>query len=253
MDKRKESIWLYWDNKPGCISPPEYIQLCWATIQKHCSKDFEIKMVNTDNVKQFLPNISEQFFTISQINNKSNYLRYHLLKEHGGVWLDSDLILFKSLKPMLNLLTDEIDLVATASPTLKYGQPESGFIVSKKNGLIISKAVSLIDHCINLQKPGHVFKWGSLGPGILRQAVSKHRYHHLDHRLMMPIASWEAFRFEGKEPMDRYIIQDSFGCMLFHEMFRQSNSKFLSMTKEQIMESDTFLGGLFRKAIIDDG
>jgi len=242
-------IWLYWDNPPGKTEAPAYIQLCLETIRMHCGQDFEINIVTTENVKQFLPNIPEIFFSIAQINNKSNFLRYMLLQEYGGIWLDSDLILFKSLKPLLDLLRDGIDLVATASPTLPPGQPECGFLLSKKNGSIITKATSLIQYSFHIRPRGHVFKWGSLGPGIIRQAVKGQKYHHLDHRLLMPIASWEAFRFDGKESVDTYCDEESYGCMLFHEMFRQCNSPVLQMDRRQLLNSEYLLGQMFRKAI----
>jgi mannosyltransferase OCH1-like enzyme len=242
-------IWLYWDNTPGQTAPPTYIQLCWETIRKHCGKDFDIHLVTTENVRQFLPSIADNFFQIAQINNKSNFLRYTLLKEHGGIWLDSDLILFQSLKPTLDLLKDGIDLVATASPTLQYGEPECGFLLSTKNGDVITKAVSVVEYALNLQPPGHIFTWGSLGPKTIRQAVKGKKYHHLDCRLISPVPSWEAFRFAGKESIDKYCIDGSYGCMLFHEMFKQYNSPFLRMNRQQLLESPTLLGQMFRKAL----
>lgn len=244
----KPTIWMYWDHRPGVTLVPSYIELCWESINKHCGEDFDIHLVTTKNVKEFLPNISDMFFDIAQINNKSNFLRYTLLKDHGGIWLDSDLILFKSLKPMLELLTKEIDLVATASPTLRYGEPECGILVSKKGGTVITKAVAIIEHALNLRNPGHVFKWGSLGPATIRQAVKGSIYQHMEHPLIMPIPSWEAFRFAGNDSIDKYCKNNSFGCMLFHEMFRQCNSPFLTMSRQEILNSPTLLGQMFRKS-----
>lgn len=240
---------MYWDHKPGQTEAPAYIKLCWETIRKHCEEDFDIHLVTTENVRQFLPNIPDSFFQIAQINNKSNFLRYTLLRDRGGIWLDSDLILFKSLKPMLDLLKDGIDLVATASPTLRYGEPECGFLLSSKGGRVINRAVDVISYAISLQPPGHIFKWGSLGPGTIRQAVKGLRYEHVDHKMLMPIASWEAFRFEGKESIDQHCDNKSFGCMLFHEMFRQCNSTFLTMGRQELLDSPTLLGQIFRKAM----
>jgi len=245
----KPKIWLYWDNIPPAVEPPAYIKLCLETIERHCQEDFNIHMVTTDNVKQFLPNISETFFQIAQINNKSNYLRYMLLREYGGIWLDSDLILFRSLKPTLDLLKDGIDLIATASPTLKYGEPECGFLLSTQRGGVISKAVNLIEHALSLHEPGHIFRWGGLGPSIVRQAVSGLSYHHLDNKLIQPIASWEAFRFDGKEQIDRVCIENPFGVMLFHQMFKQGNSQSLRMNRGQLLEAPTLLGQMFRRAM----
>lgn len=243
-------IWLYWDHKPGATAPPPYIELCWESIRKHCGADFNIHLVTTANVKQFLPNIPDMFFQIAQINNKSNFLRYTLLREFGGIWLDSDLILFKSLKPTLELLTEEIDLVATASPGLRYNEPECGFLLSSKNGSVITKAVAVMEYAIGLRPPGHIFKWGSLGPGTIRQAVKGKKYEHLEHRLLMPIPSWEAFRFSGTEDISKYCDANAFGCMLFHEMFRQCNSPFLTMGRQELLDSPTLLGQMFRKAAV---
>ena len=151
---------------------------------------------------------------------------------------------------MIKLLKDDIDLVATASPTLRYGEPECGFLLSTQRGGVISKAVEIINYAINLQPPRHIFKWGSMGPGIIRQAIKGKRYEHLDHHLLMPIPSWEAFRFEGKELVDKYCDDISYGCMLFHQMFKQSNSPFLRMGRQELLDSPTLLGQLFRKATI---
>lgn len=241
-------IWLYWDHKPGATAPPPYIELCWESIRKHCGADFNIHLVTTANVKQFLPNIPDMFFQIAQINNKSNFLRYTLLKKLGGIWLDSDLILFKSLKPMLELLTEDIDLVATASPTLRYGEPECGFLLSSQNGSVITKAVAVIEYALGLHPPGHIFKWGSLGPGTIRQAVKGKRYEHLEHRLLMPIPSWEAYLFASKDSVDKYCNDTSFGIMLFHQMFVECNSPFLTMSKQALIDSETLLGQMFRRA-----
>jgi len=245
----KKKIWQFWDNPPGQTDIPDYIKLCLETIHKYCDIDFDIHLLTTKNVKQFLPNIPDAFFQISQINNKSNYLRYMLLREYGDIWLDVDIVLFQSLKPLFEFLKDGIDLVATASPTLKYGEPECGFLLSEKSGTVISKAVSLIEHMLSLHPPHHIFQWGSMGPGIIRQAVKGKNYHHLDHRLIQPIASWEAFRFSGKESINKYCIEGSYGCMLFHEMFKQTNSPFLTMSREQLITSPTLLGQIFRRAM----
>jgi hypothetical protein len=244
----KPKIFLYWDHKPGVTSAPEYIKLCWETIYKHCGEDFDIHMVTTENVRDYLPNVSDMFFDIAQINNKSNFLRYTLLKTHGGIWLDSDLILFKSLKSTLELLTEEIDLVATASKGLRYGEPECGILVSKRDGAVITKAVQVIEHALSLQSPNHIFKWGSLGPGTIRQAIRGKKYEHMDCSLMMPVPSWEAHRFAGKDSLDKYCNDASLGLMLYHEMFRQCNSPFLRMSRQEILDSPTVLGQAFRKA-----
>lgn len=242
------NIWLYWDDIPGQTTPP-YIELCWESIHKTCGGDFTINLLTTENVKQFLPNIRDSFFQISQINNKSNYLRYKLLHEHGGIWLDSDLILLRSIKPLLDHLTDDIDLIATASPEYPAGQPESGFLISKPKGKVISKALQIIEANFDSKPPGYVFPWGSMGPAIIRQAVRNLEYHHMDSSLLMPIGWQQAFRFFTKELIKTTYNPKLYGYMLYNEMFRRIKPEIFSTPKDQILSSKILLGQILRKAV----
>jgi len=242
------NIWIYWDNKPN-QQTPDYIKLCWETIRKACDNDFSINLITTENVKQFLPDIKDGFFQISQINNKSNYLRYKLLYEYGGIWLDSDLILFQNLKPLLDHLTDDIDLIATASPEYPYGQPESGFLISKPKGKVITKALELIEKKFNSKPPGYVFQWGSMGPSIIRQAVKTLDYHHLDSKLLMPIGWQQAHRFLTNELIKMTYNKNIYGYMLYNEMFRRIKPSIFLTSRDQILSSKILLGQIFRKAL----
>lgn len=242
-----KNIWMYWDNYPGQTTPT-YIRLCHETIRRHCSKNLQINIVTTENVRDFLPQIDNKFFAIAQINNKSNYLRYKLLSEFGGIWLDSDFICVENLEPMTELLYDGIEVVATASLGLKYGEPECGFLVSTPGNQIIRSAISYVEHMIDLYPPGHIFPWGSLGPAAIRQAVKGRKYHHLDSRLTMPIPSWEAHRFGTSESLER-LWPGFYGIMLYHQMFKQGKSPILTMSENELMTSPLLISQIFRKAV----
>lgn len=241
-------IWIYWDDKPN-QQTPDYIRLCRESIEKTCGNDFQINLITTENVKQFLPQIWDGFFQITQINNKSNYLRYKLLHEYGGIWLDSDLILLKSIKPLLDYLTEDIDLIATASPEYSYGQPESGFLISKPRGKVITKALELIERNFNSKPPGHVFQWGSMGPAIIRQAVRGLKYHHLNSNLLMPIGWQQAHRFLTNELIKMTYNKNIYGYMLYNEMFRRIKPEIFSIPKDQLLSAKTLLGQILRKAL----
>lgn len=244
----KPYIWLYWDNYPN-QKTPTYIEMCWESVRRHCGKDFRIIVINSDTVKQYLPGIREDFFQMAQINNKSNYLRYKLLFEHGGIWLDSDMIILHNLLPLLDHL-EEVDLVATASPQYKYGEPESGFIISRKNGQVISKALTIIDKKIDAVPTGHIFQWGTMGPAVLRQAVKGEKYIHLNPKVLMPIGWQEAFRFDRIDRLENYLTKDTLAIMLFNEMFRRSKSRIMTMTRQELLDSKWLIGQVFRKAFL---
>ncbi len=246
----KPKIWLYWDNYPG-KSTPTYIQLCWRSIERHCGHDFDIVILNSDNIRQYLPNIRDDFFQLSQINNKSNYLRYKLLSEYGGVWLDSDMIILQNLLPLMNYLGEDIDLVATASPEYGYGEPECGFIISAKNGKVITKALSLIDKKIDEAPVANVFPWGTMGPAILRQAVKTEKYCHLPCKLLMPIGWQHAHKFERIDVIQKYLTTDTFAFMLYNEMFRRGNSEIMTMSEHELLNGKLLINQIFKRALID--
>jgi len=243
-------IWMYWQNYKN-QKTPDYVRLCHESIIKHCEKSFKIHILNDDNVKEYLPNIREDFFQISQINNKSNYLRYKLLYEFGGVWLDSDLILLKNLR----FLTEElfknksVDLMATASPEYKYEQPESGFIISKKYGTTIGVALDIIENKLNNNHAGHIFPWGSMGPSVIREAVKEQKYLHLNSKVLMPIGWQDAKRFLGYEPIIQTYDENICGYMLYNEMFRRMKHPIFNMTREQILNDEMLISQIFRKAL----
>lgn len=242
-------IWIYWDNYPGKTKPP-YIELCHDSIRAKCSESFEIIEVTSENVRDYLPDITPRFFTLPQINNRSNFLRYNLLAEHGGIWLDSDLVIFKDLKPLMDRLIDSPhDLMATSGPEWGYHEPESGILFAKKGGKVIAKAAGRINRQIQKNVDGHVFPWGSLGPAIIRQACLSSDYIHLEPEYFMPISSHLAWRFSSAEKLEPLVTDNTYGFMLFNEMFRRENSKIMTMPKEKLMKSKMLIGQIFRRAI----
>jgi len=242
-------IWIYWDNYPGKTKPP-YIELCHESIRAMCSDSFEIHEVTSENVEEYLPGELARFSKLVQINNKSNFLRYNLLAQHGGIWLDSDLVIFKDLKPLMDrLLESQHDLIATSGPEWGYHEPESGILFSKKNGKVITKAAGRINRQVDKHPQGHVFPWGTLGPAIIRQAAMSSEYIHLEPHYFMPISSHLAWRFGSPEALGPLVNDETFGFMLFNEMFRRENSKIMTMTKEKLMKSKMLIGQIFRRAL----
>lgn len=242
------TIWLFWDNYPG-KQMPEYIKLCWKTIYKHCGNDFNIVIVNSDNIKDYLPNLRKDWFMMTQLNQKANYARYKLLHQYGGIWLDSDVIMLKSLKPLMDqVLNSELDLIATASPEYGYGEPENGLIVSEARGKVVTRALEITDNLMDKSKTKQ-FTWGFLGVQALRTAVKDLSYIHLPSSQLMPVSWKAAWRFWSGESIESLCDDSTYGFMLFNEMFRRANSKILTMNQEELMTTKILIGQIFRKSL----
>jgi len=90
LQKTRNIIWQYWEgNLPG------YINLCFQTVDKIYKDDFWIIRLNDESVRKILRTIKPSFSMISPTGMKADYIRFSLLYEYGGVWLDADTIATK--------------------------------------------------------------------------------------------------------------------------------------------------------------
>jgi len=142
-------IWMYWENKPG-KTKPIYLDLCYKTIIKNCPR-FKIHLLDQNTVKNFLPNMRPDLSSkLERIPMKTDYIRYNLLYHYGGIWLDSDIIVFKDLSDIIKKLQEyeyigfgchEGDKKCQAS-MYGYPKPANWVMISRKHSL-------LLKHCIN--------------------------------------------------------------------------------------------------------
>jgi hypothetical protein len=143
VDDKFPIIWLYWENAPGKIKP-SYISLCHQTIFKHCKNVIILDQYNLEN---YFPGIRSDINILS-IPQKADYIRLKALHDYGGMWLDSDIIVFKSLEPLLiKLQTNDFVGFGCHNSMCSltgdgYGKPANWAFLSRKNG-------KLITHCLN--------------------------------------------------------------------------------------------------------
>ena len=52
------NIWMYWENLPG-KKKSQYLDLCYKTIKKNCSKNFKIHLLNEKSVYNYIPDLKD--------------------------------------------------------------------------------------------------------------------------------------------------------------------------------------------------
>jgi len=149
----KPIIWLYWENKTPSTKRPAYLDVCLETMKKHCSNSFDIKLLNEKSVFQYLPNVRRDLDDKCSIPQKTDYYRYKLLKEYGGVWLDADTIIMKDLKPIIDKL-DEYEYIGSGCHDNKckpsgYPKPSNGFMSSRKGGKLMTRCLKRADEILD--------------------------------------------------------------------------------------------------------
>jgi len=97
IPKKVHQIWL------GSSFPEQYS--VWANSWKKFNPDWEYKLWTDDNVGDvYLTREQKQIFhRIKHIAQKSDYLRYHILNQFGGLYVDTDFECLKSFDDLLFL------------------------------------------------------------------------------------------------------------------------------------------------------
>ena len=100
-EMKKPIIWLYWQNKTKDSVKPPYLDLCLETVNKNCGDSFEIIVLNDKTIPVVSRTIDPNFVNIEPLAMRADYLRFCLIHEYGGVWLDCDTVVLKDLSFMI--------------------------------------------------------------------------------------------------------------------------------------------------------
>jgi GR25 family glycosyltransferase involved in LPS biosynthesis len=96
QEYKKPIIWVYWQNKNENSIKPPYLNLCMDTIIKTCKDNFEIILLNDEIVKTISIYINKNFINIKPLSMRSDYIKFSILAEYGGIWLNPDTITLKT-------------------------------------------------------------------------------------------------------------------------------------------------------------
>ncbi len=143
----KPCLWVYWQNINGATTMPAHIALCRKTLHKHCDKSFNIMELDEKTIYNYLPELKklELEFNLDrlQIAQKVDFYRAFLLQKHGGLYLDSDMIVMKDLKEVTDKLID-YDYVGFGQYNQNritynsYGAPQNWAMASRKEGILVT-------------------------------------------------------------------------------------------------------------------
>jgi mannosyltransferase OCH1-like enzyme len=243
-------IWLYWENYPG-KQPPEFIKMCHESVAVHCSDNFEIIMVNPDNIDTYLPNLRKDLNQIqregeSRVPNipiKTAYIRVALLHAYGGIWLDSDMVVMKNFKPIKDLL-HAYDFVGYRH---WQGHVVNNFLASNPAGDIISLYKNKLDSILNERK---VLPWNFMGSKTITPIVNSYKNRYLFEKASFhPIPWYQKELFFKPENLDRYVDESTICCALFNDIFPEYLK---TWSRKKILTSDILISKVFRRSLLGE-
>ena len=144
----KEKVFTFWEGEM-----PEYIKLCLETWK------FDYVLLNYSNLNDYtnidIPKIKK--YTLAQI---SDVVRTHVVRDHGGYWLDTDTIMLTEKLPEENMI----------------GIPEHrgihcGFLHFEVNAPMLVEWSDKQDEIINSNKTGD---WDLFANGCSDPCVKEH-------------------------------------------------------------------------------
>jgi GR25 family glycosyltransferase involved in LPS biosynthesis len=97
---KKPIIWMYWENKKGS-KRPGYLELCLKSIYKYCGEKFHIIVLNDSLVRDISRTIHPKFTNINPLGMRADYIRFTMVAEYGGIWLDFDTVVTRDISFIL--------------------------------------------------------------------------------------------------------------------------------------------------------
>jgi len=149
-------IWVYWENI-NRKTYPTYIKLCLDTIKKHLGSKYILIILNEKNIKEYLPDLRNDFENLKTAQ-KVDYYRVALLYKFGGIWLDADIIVLRDFDPIFDKLDEGYDYVGFGCTGYQcsngYYRPCNWVMASKPNGMLIKKYYDKLNEKLNLREIG---------------------------------------------------------------------------------------------------
>lgn len=219
---------------------PPWIELCLESLSKNC---LNIKILDDSFWKnEYDGAVPIKPFFKQPIHFRSNVLRTFLLVRYGGIWVDADCIALRDLSDIGNLL--EFHDFVTYSQS--RGGICSALVAAKKGSKIAWSWWKLTKHTSlrNIRKN----KWNrlSLGPRLLRKALNLSGdcgYCVLPSNHVHPIHWHNHKAFQSNvQP----IIDNKAWCWM---LTSGSLGEITKWSRNQIIESETLIGRVFRHAL----
>lgn len=181
----KPYLWLYWDNIDGNTTPA-YIDLCYETVVNKCKNTFEIVRLNKDNIKKYIPELSEyeQYMKNLIIAHKVDIYRIMLMYKYGGLYLDSDIIVLNDLSDINDKLKkfDFIGFGCTGATCFDgYSKPSNWAMASRPNSILMGRILQNIKQTITKKQS---LDYHEIGKMVLWEELEKlannddYKYYH---------------------------------------------------------------------------
>ena len=226
-----EQIFTFWDGKL-----PEYLKLCMETWK------FPYILLTYDNVLDYayIPIDKLQRFSLPQI---ADYIRVHILRDHGGYWLDTDTIMLGPDLPAAAILGN----AAARTNTI-------GFLHTEQYSDIFTKWAAYQDSVLEQNLPAD--HWAIMGNAFTDEYLKDHNDIVIDdisnrwvetYMIDAAISRWDKYQkfyFESQ-----YSLKDlrNTDMIMLHNSWTPAWYKQLS--RSEILSNNCTMSNILKEAI----
>ena len=136
----RKIIWQYWHQ--GEENAPLIIQKCLESVKKF-HPDYEVKVLSFDNINEYVTLPQKYFDLLAQkkipIAIFSDILRLNLLRQYGGIWIDSTIFLTARLPD--DILGSGFMVMQKNIETDVSGNIMSCFFIRSKSNSVLLEAI----------------------------------------------------------------------------------------------------------------
>jgi hypothetical protein len=100
----RRNIFCYWDSGEKNMS--KFIKRIYEINKQRCdSYCINLHLITKDNVKCYVTELDDIFFSLTP-NHQSDVVRWHVLNDNGGLWVDGDILLLKDVTELFKKLEE---------------------------------------------------------------------------------------------------------------------------------------------------
>lgn len=230
-------IWTLWEGPM-----PQYVELGLQTMRLH---NPDVVHLNYETFRELQDHDKDVDYSHLRMANQADWIRLYLLKHYGGVWIDADSIIMRSLQPMLDALG------CCHSMTFIHESNKIGgaIIGGPANSPLIER---MYNRATGMVRSKDKISWRAImgaNMDLVLKQTNWEGFLRLDRALFMPVmphrnrghllteASDEEFNARFPQPM--------FAQMLSHNIFPPL---LRSLSPEEILEGRWLLSYFFRRA-----
>lgn len=179
-------VWLYWEGEL-----PDWIGACQQTVFAHANN---VRLLTPDSFAELRDSDLDIRLENLYVAHRADFIRAFLLHKFGGLWIDSDCIVIKSLQPLLATL----NIYEFIGYRERSGEVTNNFMGACNNSNI---AANYYNRICRILRSGQPIEWLTLGSKALTATLneSKVSWYELEVEQIQPICWSEPAAFFKKD------------------------------------------------------